>query len=1051
MFSKFFIHRPVFASVLSIVIVLFGLISMATLPVAQYPDILPPEVYVSAVYPGATSEIVAATVASPLEQSINGVDKMLYMTSTSSDSGSMSISVVFAVGSDPDQNTINVNNRVQMVLSQLPQEVRNQGVTVNKRMSSMLGVVSVYSPGGTYDTTFLSNYALLNIVDELKRTDGVGDVNVFGRMNYAIRVWLKPDKLAEYGLTTSDVASAIRAQNSQFAAGTIAAEPGDGSNAFTYSVTTKGRLVTPREFGEIILRADDRGNVLHLSDVARIELGAEGYSISGTMDGLPSANMGINMQPGANAVATAKAVRATMDRLAKSFPQGVEYRMPFDTTKFVSVAIEEVIKTFIEALMLVIFVVYLFLQNVRATIIPIVAVPVSIIGTFAGMAVLGFTINMMTLFGLILAIGIVVDDAIVVLENTERLMREKGLNSTDAAIESMREVTSPVVAIVLVLCAVFVPVAFIQGLSGELYQQFAITIAISVVISGFVALTLTPALCAIVLRHIDLNHVPAKPFMAFNRVFDKIRDAYLHAAGAFYKHTWAGLLVFAGVIAASAVMWMNLPSALVPAEDQGYVLAIEMNMPGTSLSRTAGITESFANMAYHHPAVSDVISIAGIDMTAGFAGRSSSGVAFIPLKDWSERTKPELQAETVAGQLSGMGFMQFRDSFFVVVNAPPISGLSMTGGFDGFIQNRGNASPAEIDANMKKFIAEASKRPELAQMRSSFSAATPRYEIVVDRERARAMGVEISDIFSTLSSTFGQSYINDFTLYGRNYKVEVQADSAYRNSPEDLGAIFVRNNIGQLVPIASLVSFHRNVGPDIMQRFNLFTAAPFQGQPAPGYSTGQALKAVEEVAATTLPRDYQVGWTGSAYQEKAVGNTAAVVFAFGIVMVFLILAAQYERWSLPFAVLTAIPFGTFGALIFVLLRGMQNNIYFQISLLVLIGLAAKNAILIVEFAVQLRDKGLTRREAALQALRLRFRPIVMTSMAFVLGCLPLAFSSGAGAASREAIGTGVVGGMLAATYIAVIFVPMFYRLIDRLGYKNPDALPVVKKEESSHA
>jgi multidrug efflux pump len=1044
MFSKFFIYRPVFASVISIVIVLLGLASMLTLPVAQYPDILPPEVMVSATYPGATAETVATTVAAPLEQAINGVDGMLYITTSTSDSGTMTLDVAFNVGTDPDQNTINVNNRVQTALSQLPDSVRSLGVTVFKRSSSIMGIGSLYSPEGQYDAAYLSNYALVNVIDELKRTDGVGDAALFGKFNYSMRVWLNPDRLAEYGLTSTDVATAIAEQNKQFTGGSIGAAPSarDESNAFTYSIVSKGRLITPREFGEIILRANSDGSVLHLSDVARVELGTQMYGVSGTMNGMPSANIGIFLQPGANAVATAKAVRITMERVSKSFPAGVAFKIPFDTTEFVSVAIDEVVKTFLIALALVILVVYLFLQNLRATIIPIIAVPVSIIGTFAGMRMLGFTINMMTLFGLILAIGIVVDDAIVVLENTERIMRKTGMNSHDAAVESMKEVTSPVVAIVLVLCAVFVPVAFIEGLSGKMYQQFAITIAISVVISGFLALTLTPALCAILLKDAKNEKKPGRFFSAFNKGFDGLREWYLHVARYFYSHNTIGVGIFLAIIALSVLLWARVPTALVPEEDQGYLMTLQYLPPGASLERTQAVVDPFAGMLKANPNIENVVSIAGVDLTT-LSMRSNAGAGFIALKDWSLRKNASQDSKVLANQLTGMGMMNFPDALVFVANPPPISGLSITGGFSGFIQNRGDATPEEISEVAQKFLAEAAKRPELdkSSLRTTFTAMTPRYRFDIDREKARMMGVSISDISTTLQSNFGSLYVNDFTLYGRNYQVNVQADSRFRNSPEDLSSIYVRSSSGQLVPIYSLVTFHRTVGADIVQRFNLFNSAPFDGVPALGYSSGQALNAIEDVAAKTLPKDYSLAWTGSAYQEKATGHTAAIAFIFGILMVFLILAAQYERWSLPFAVITAIPFGAFGAILLVWLRGMENNIYFQISLLVLIGLAAKNAILIVEFAVQLREKGMTRRDAAIEAARLRFRPIIMTSMAFILGCLPLAWSTGAGAASRQSIGTGVVGGMLAATFLAVFFVPMFYRLIDRLGYKNPDALP----------
>jgi len=1050
--AQFFIRRPILAIVISIVIVLIGTQTLLKLPVEQYPQLSPPNIQVTGTYPGANAEVVEQSVATPIEQQVNGVDNMLYMKSLNSSDGRMQLSVTFAVGSDLDNANMLTQNRVAQAESRLPAEVNDQGLTVKKVNPSILMVVSIYSPKNTYDDLFLNNYAVLNVRDALLRVPGISQVDMAGGAEYGMRIWRQPDKLAKLGLTPADVINAIKEQNAQFAAGSIGAAPGIPGevNAFTYSITTKGRLLTPKEFGDIILRSNADGSVLRLSDVARVELGTQMYGVVGTMNGFPAANIGIFLQPGANAVATAKAVRQTVARIEKNFPAGVAFNIPFDTTKFVSVAIDEVITTFVEALLLVIFVVYLFLQNARATIIPIVAVPVSIIGTFAGMMMLGFTINMMTLFGLILAIGIVVDDAIVVLENTERIMRSTGMNSTDAAIESMKEVTSPVVAIVLVLCAVFVPVAFIEGLSGRMYQQFAITIAISVVISGFVALTLTPALCAIVLRHIDVNHMPAKPFQAFNKVFDQIRDWYLRVARFFYHETLLGVGIFLSVIAGSLALWHYTPTALLPDEDQGYLMSLQYLMPGSSVDRTQQVTEPLSNLVMGTEGVHDIVSIAGVDLTT-LSMRSNAGAAFINLDDWSLRKKDDLAAKAIADKLTGVGMMSFPNALVYAANPPAISGLSITGGFSGFIQSRGGATTTEISTVMNQFLAEASKRPELANLRSSFSAMTPRYQFDVDREKARMMGVKVDAIFNVLKATFGANYVNDFTMNGRNYQVNVQAESGFRNTPEDLHNLFVRSDSGELVPIYNLVTFHRTVGADLVQRFNLFNSAPFDGQPANGYSSGQALAAIEEVAAKTLPANYSLAWTGQAYQEKAVGNTAGIAFGFGIVMVFLILAAQYERWALPFAVLTAIPFGTFGAVLLMKLLGEQNTIYFQISLLVLIGLAAKNAILIVEFAVQLREKGMTRRDAAIEAAKLRFRPIVMTSMAFVLGCLPLVFSSGAGAASRKALGTGVVGGMLAATFLAVFFVPMFYRLIDRLGYKNPDALPVVKKEDSHHA
>ncbi len=1034
MFSKFFINRPVFASVISIVILLAGVLSMFNLPIAQYPDILPPEVNISAQYPGATAEVIAETVASPIEQAVNGVEDMLYMTSTASDAGTLGISVTFAVGTDPNQNTINVNNRVQTALARLPEPVRRLGVTVTKRNSTILQLVSLYSPEGQYEPVYMSNYALLNVIDELKRTYGVGDAQVFGQFDYSMRIWLRPDKLAEYGLTPVDVSAAIQEQNQQFAAGSFGAEPSDGTQAYTFSVSTKGRLVTPEQFGNIILRSDETGGLLRLGDVARVELGAQGYNLQSTLNGAPAVAMGVYLQPGANALQTAQAVRETMERVSQRFPAGLEYKIPFDTTLFVEVAVDEVIHTFIEAVILVVLVVFLFLQNMRATIIPLIAVPVSIIGTFAGMEFLGFSINLLTLFGLILAIGIVVDDAIVVLENVERIMRTEHLNSRDAAVKAMKEVTGPVVAIVLVLCAVFVPVAFLGGLAGVMYQQFAITIAISVVISGLVALTLTPALCAILLK--KGHQEPAKPFRIFNRGLDRTTKAYTGGVNYFLHHTGQGLAITAAILGAAWFLFSQVPGSLVPEEDQGYIVAFQILPPGAALNRTQAVSEPLARMVQQNPAVADVVAISGMDI-ATFAQKTSAAVAFVRLKDWSERGNEELKAQNVATQVTGLGMMRFPDAIAMAVNAPPITGLSVTGGFDAFLQSRGGGNSSELAAMADKLVQAASQRPELANVRNTFNIAVPRYRVDVDREQARAMGVRIDDIFTTMQATFGSLYVNDFTLYGRNYRVTLQAEAPFRGSPEDLRNVYVRSSRGAMVPLYSLLTFERTAGPEIMQRFNLFPSAKIQGQPKEGYSSGQALEAMEEVAREVLGPDYSLAWSGQAYQERATSGTATMVFAFGIVMVFLILAAQYERWTLPFAVVTAVPFAVFGAILLVWLRGLNIDIYFQISLLVLTGLAAKNAILIVEFAVQKRDEGLTRRDAALEAARLRFRPILMTSMAFILGVVPLATASGAGAASRHSIGTGVIGGMLAATFIAIFFVPLFYRLIDRAGGRSP--------------
>ncbi|KAF0092900.1 MAG: putative RND-type multidrug efflux pump membrane protein [Puniceicoccaceae bacterium 5H] len=1033
MISKFFIHRPIFATVISIVIVLAGLMSLQKLPVAQYPDIVPPEVTVTAVYPGASAEVISETVAAPIEQEINGVDNMIYLSSTASDSGTLSINVTFELGTDPDQATINVNNRVQAALPRLPEEVRRQGVRVEKRSSAILQVVTLYSTDGSLDPIYLSNYALLNVVDELKRTPGVGDAGAFSSQDYSMRIWLRPDKLAEYDLTPGDVATAIREQNAQFAAGKFAAEPDPMSQGMTYTVTTKGRLVDAEEFSRIILRGDAEGSVLRLGDVARVELGAQDYSFAANLNGRPASTFGIYLQPGANALDTAEAVKATMERLKENFPEGMDYAIPFDTTRFVEVAVDEVIHTFVEAIILVILVVFLFLQNWRATIIPLIAVPVSLIGTLAGMLLLGFSINLLTLFGMVLAIGIVVDDAIVVLENVERIMSTEHIGPKEAAVKAMQEVTGPVIAIVLVLCAVFVPVAFLGGLSGVMYQQFAITIAISVVISGIVALTLTPALCGILLK--PDHSEPWLPFRMFNRFFDRITGGYTSGVRFFLKRVFLGLLVFAGLIAATGWLWQQVPGALVPEEDQGYVFGFTNLMPGSSLDKTLEVTEPYSDDLYNHPAVENVITLTGFDLLSS-SRKTSSAVSFITLKDWDERAAPELQAQQVAGAASGMG-AKYQDAIIFSFNAPPITGLSSTGGFESYIQDRSGGDQQQLNAKVQEFVAAANARPELAGVRTTLNVSVPRYRVEVDQEKARSMGVDAAQVYETMQSTFGSLYVNDFTLFGRNYQVTLQSEAEYRRSPSDLRKVFVRAQDGTMVPISSLLTFDRTVGPEIVERFNVFPAAKVQGQPAPGFSSGQALTAMEEVAAQVLGEDYSLAWTGASYQEKQTGGAQSLlIFGFGILMVFLILSAQYERWSLPFAVITAVPFAAFGAVLAVFLRGLSNDIYFQIGLLVLTGLAAKNAILIVEFAVMKRQEGLSRFDAALEAAKLRFRPIVMTSLAFILGCVPLALSSGAGAASRHSIGTGVIGGMLAATFIAIFFVPMFYRMIDRTGSKD---------------
>ncbi|AQR65617.1 RND transporter [Aquaspirillum sp. LM1] len=1032
MFSAFFIRRPIFASVISIIILLAGFAAMRTLSVEQYPQIVPPQVLVSATYPGASAEVIAQTVAAPLEQQINGVDNMLYVNSASASNGQLSLTVTFAIGTNADQATINVNNRVQSALAQLPEEVRRQGVTVQKQSANFLQVIALDSPDKRYDSVYISNYALVNVLDEIKRISGVGNAMIFGAKDYSMRIWLKPDRMAQLKLAPSQVAAAIREQNAQFAAGKVGAEPTNNPVEFTYTVTTQGRLQSAEEFENIIVRANPDGSKVRVKDVARVELGAKDYSFSATRNGQPTIPIGIYLAPGANQLETAQAVRDKMAELKQRFPAGLTYKIPYDTTKFVQVSIDEVVKTLGEAMVLVFLVVYLFLQNWRATLIPSLAVPVSIVGTFAGMYVLGFSINTLTLFGMVLAIGIVVDDAIVVLENVERIMEEDKLSPVEATLKAMQEVTGPVIAIVLVLCAVFIPVAFMGGLAGQMYKQFAITIAMSVVISGIVALTLTPALCAVLLKP---GHQAAHKFFdVFNNWFARMTGRYTRGVAFFVRRSTIGMLVFAGVIALTIGLFRVVPGGLVPDEDQGYVIAVTLLPDGASLSRTLNATQQVDKLAMAHPAVTDVLTFTGFDLLTG-SFKTNSGASFLTLKDWKERHAESDQAQSIVGYMFGAG-MSVKEAMVLAFNPPPISGMSSTGGFEVYVQNRGNGSSKDLAAATQKLIEAAHKRPELGHLSTTFSADVPQLFIQLDREKAKTYGVSISDVFDTMQSTFGELYVNDFNKQGRTFRVQLQSEADFRSRPEDIRNVYVRAQSGEMIPLTALVTIKQVTGPEIVERYNIFPAAKIVGGPAPGYSSGQAIAAMEQLARDTLSDDYGLAWTGSAFQEKQTGGTSALVFVFALVMVFLILAAQYERWNLPIAVLLAVPFAVFGAISANWLRGMANDVYFQIALVTLIGLAAKNAILIVEFAMLKLEEGLSLADAAIAAARLRFRPIIMTSLAFVLGCVPLAISTGAGAASRHSIGTGVIGGMLAATFIATFFIPMFFMLIMQLRRRS---------------
>lgn len=1036
MFSKFFIDRPIFATVVSIIIVIAGSMAIKGLPIEEYPKLTPPQISVSATYTGADAQTIADSVASAIEDQINGVENMLYMQSTSSSSGSLNINVYFKIGTSSKQATIDVNNRVQAALSRLPQEVQNMGVTVRERSGSILEVVGFTS--SNMDLVELYNYVNLNIADEIKRVNGVGDTALIGSKEYSMRIWLKPDKLAYYKLTPSDVISQVKIQNSQYAAGKIGEQPSDGDNPYVYSVRSDGRLKNAAQFSDIVIKSAD-GAVLKLKDVATVELGAASYASDSMLNGQDAIPLLIFMQNDANALATAQAVNAKLDELSKNFPAGFKHTIAYNPTEFIEVSIQEVIKTFIEAMILVIIVMYMFLKSFRATIIPMLAVPVSIIGTFGGLYAMGFSINLITLFALILAIGIVVDDAIIVIENVERILHEeKDITVKEATYKAMEEVQTPVISIVLVLSAVFIPVSFMEGFVGVIQRQFALTLVTSVCISGFVALTLTPALCGVMLKRQE-----NKPFwfvQKFNDFFDWSTKIFTAGVAKVLRHVIISLILIGVMGFATYELFKKVPSGLVPSEDKGALMVITSLPPSSNMLKTKEEVKAISNMILSNPNVEFTMGFAGYDMIAG-ALRENSAISFVKLKDWSERKTPGSQADALTGPFNGM-LWGSKESMSFVVNVPPIMGLSMTGGFEMYLQNKSGKSYAQIEADVKKVVAAASARPDLTSVRSTLETNYRQFKIDVDRQKAQMFGVSESEIFSAIGSTFGSYYINDFSLFGKSYRVYARGEDRFRNNPEDLRKIYVRSKGGEMIPLNSVATLTRILGPDIVDRFNLFPAAKIQGDPKPGYTSGDAIKAIQEVVEQTLStEEYSISWAGTAYQEVSSQGTGSTAFIFGMVFVFLILAAQYERWLIPLAVITAVPFAVFGSLVAVWARGLTNDIYFQIGLLLLIGLSAKNAILIVEFAMQERLAGKSVFDAAVNAARLRFRPIVMTSLAFTLGVFPMVISTGAGAASRHSLGTGVVGGMIAATTIAIFFIPMFYYLLEKLNNKVWDKKP----------
>lgn len=1046
MISRFFIDRPIFAAVLSIIIVIAGLLAIKALPISQYPDIAPPAVTITASYPGASAETLSKTVAAPIEEQLSGVENLLYFSSSSSSDGSVTITVTFEVGTDIEKAALNVNNRVQQATPRLPDEVRRNGVVVEKNSQNFLMMVALNSPQGSLDLLSLSNYATQNILDEIKRIPGTAAVSLFGARDYSMRIWLKPDRMAQLGITVSDINSAITAQNAQYAVGKIGDEPSPKNQELVYTVTARGRLVQPEEFGNIILRSSGTNGLLRMRDVARIELGAQSYEQSSMIQGKPTVSIAVHLQSGANAIEVSKAVKARMNQLKKErFPKDVDYQIPYDTALFVSASISEVVHTVVEAAIIVLLVVFVFLQTWRATIIPMLAVPVSLIGTFAGLWLFGFSINTLTLFAMVLAIGIVVDDAIVVLENVERLMREERMSPMAASIEAMREVSGAVIGIVLVLCAVFIPVAFMGGIAGQLYRQFAVTVAISVVLSGMVALTLTPALCAVLLKpHHEGTTRMERYFAPFNRTVACVTAHFLGGVKFVLNRRQLALGIFAMMLTGAFFLFKTVPGSFVPEEDQGAIIAAVVLPDGATLTRTERTTEQLRKKTEGNKAIDNFFAINGFDMLGGGV-KSNAATIFIQMQDWDKRTQSAQQLVQKVGETG----MTLPDGMAFAFNPPAIDGLGQAGGFEVYVQGRNNSDPKRLAQVTRNLIAELNRHPALAGIQTFFSPTVPQLRVEVDREKALALGVPIDELFSALQAQMGSLYVNDFNRSGRTYRVTLQADAQYRAKPEDLGRLHVRSQTsGEMVPLKALIRVNFATGPEIIERYNGFIAAKVIGNAKPGFSSGEAISAVEDTVRKVLPAGYGIDWTGQAFQEKRTGSASVFAFGFALIMVYLILSALYERWGVPMAVTLAVPFAITGALIAVWLRGMQNDIYFQIGLVVLIGLAAKNAILIVEFAMQAMGHGKSAAEAAVEAARLRFRPIVMTSLAFVLGVVPLVFATGAGAAARQSMGTGVFGGMLLATFIAPIFVPLFFTLLARKPRPHHNQILVRTAEEA---
>ena len=1037
MFSRFFIERPIFASVISIVLLIAGVVSVLTLPSAQYPEITPPTVEVKATYPGANAQVVAETVAAPIEQQVNGVENMLYMSSTSAGDGSYTLTVTFEVGTDLDMAQVMVQNRVALATPNLPEEVNRQGVNTKKKSANIILFISLISPDGTFDELYLSNYATLNIRDQLSRIKGVGDVSIFPPSDYSMRVWLNPQQMKSRGITTQDVLNEMREQNVQVAAGQIGQPPVPKGLNFQYTINVLGRLTDIAQFENMIIKTGEHGSITRLKDVARVDLGGKTYDISSNLSGAASASISIYQLPGANALDVADQVRQKMDELAANFPQDLEYKIPYDTTLFVSASIDEVFVTLYQAGALVFIVLFIFLQDWRATLIPAVTIPVSLIATFIVMAMMGFSLNMLTLFGLVLAIGIVVDDSIVVVEATAAYI-EKGLSAKEAAIQAMNDVSGPVVATTLVLLAVFVPTAFLPGITGEMYRQFSLTIAVSTVFSSLNALTLSPAMASLLLRPAPKQKNAF--FRGFDRFFETASNGYANFLKVVVRRGFLMMLIALGIAVASGWQFGQIPSAFLPVEDQGYVITSVQLPDAASKQRTDEVLQQINTILEATPGLQDWVSLGGFSMIDG-TNASNAATIFVVMKPWEERTAENETQEAILQHLN-KNFSRIQEAIVFTFVPPAIPGLGVSGGFQMQIQDKGNVGLDELQRMANEMISESRSQSGLASLNSTFRAGVPQLFAEVDRTKAKTLNVPLNDVFSTLQAYLGSAYVNDFNKFGRTWQVKVQADAEFRLKPEDIRQLEVRNKKGDMIPLGTLIRVDESLGPQTILRYNLYPAASITGSAAEGFSSGEALNLMEQMAKTKFPDTMGFEWTGMSYQEKKVGSEAIVIFSLAIVLVFLVLAAQYESWSLPMAVLLVVPLALLGTVAALMVREFDNNIYTQIGIVLIIGLASKNAILIVELAAEQRAKGVSIFDAAVEASRLRFRAILMTAFSSVFGFMPLLVASGAGAASRQAIGTAVVGGMIAAVCMSLIFTPVFYAVMQKLSERISEPKPL---------